>query len=157
MCWKWNSFCVLFQPSWVIEKPRWWRTRCTKIFTSVVSFKVLERLENLNPFWKCVEIGIPSVSCFNHLGSLSFVKCLHTKRFFILYPEAKFCYIWLTISFVSRIVKHSLFSQSLTQTHTHTHIYIYIYNADKYILDICIYLIQGKYYSIFLTAWWMLL
>ena len=57
----------------------WWGTCCSTIFTSFMSFKVLDQLENLTPVWKCVEIELPSLCSLNNLLRLSFVICLHAK------------------------------------------------------------------------------
>ena len=57
--------------------PRWWGTRCPKIF---VSFKVLNQLENLTLVCKWVEIELPSVFCLNNLKRLNFVICLLPHR-----------------------------------------------------------------------------
>ena len=52
--------------------------RFPTIFTSVLSFKVLDQLENLTPAWKCVKAQLPSVPCLNNLERIAFV-CLPTK------------------------------------------------------------------------------
>ena len=64
------------------QKPRLWGTNGSMIFTSFLSFKVLDQLENLTPVWKSVEIELSSLSILNSLERLNFVKCLHTKIFY---------------------------------------------------------------------------
>ena len=49
------------------------------IFTSAMSFKVLDQLENWTPVWKWVETELPSVTSLNNLDGFSFIIYLYTK------------------------------------------------------------------------------
>ena len=60
-------------------KPRWWGLCCATIFTSIMSIKVLDQLENLTRVWKYIEIEVPSLSFLNNLKRLSFGIYLHAK------------------------------------------------------------------------------
>ena len=57
-------------------------------FTRAIDFKVLDRLVNLTPVWKCVKL--PSVSCLNNLERLSIVICLNTNDFLLHRPLRDF-------------------------------------------------------------------
>ena len=77
-----TKYCGLFipygyttwhlNPSDILEysdcyhRPGWWVTRYSSIFTSDVSFKVLDQLENHTPVWICFEMELFSVSYLNN-------------------------------------------------------------------------------------------
>ena len=57
---------------------RWWRTRFPTIFTSAMSFTVLDLLENLTTVWK-MSINWTSFYIWNNVERYSFIICLHSK------------------------------------------------------------------------------
>ena len=84
------------------HRSRWWTCCCT-IFTCAMSFKILDKLENLIPVWKCVDIEFLYV-CLNNLDRLSFIICLHTKDL-LLHGPRRIHYIWLNKYFPAIIWK----------------------------------------------------
>ena len=71
-------------------KPKWWGTHCAPIFTSVVSFKVLNQHENRTPVRKYVEIEQPSISCLNSLKRLILKYEVPTKELLLHYQRYDF-------------------------------------------------------------------
>ena len=76
-----RSFINILECSDCYWWPRGWETRFSMIFTSTISFKVRDQLENLTPVWKFGEIELPSVSYLNNLERLNFAIYLHAKIF----------------------------------------------------------------------------
>ena len=84
------DFDQIFNPSYIVEDlvcywmPRARGASLYTIFTSAMSFKVVEQLENLTPIWKCVEAELPSLPYLNNLEKLGFVKYFHTNIFCLI-------------------------------------------------------------------------
>ena len=75
-----NACTFLLGVPIIIGSQKRWGTSSTTIITSVMSFKVLDRLENLTFVWICGEIDLPSVSRLKNLERLCLVLYLELKK-----------------------------------------------------------------------------